>query len=133
MMPPLPKQNKKREADFGVYFRGWAKSNKLITGAYELKHTSTYAIPFNCLEDHQIAYLLSIKSDKGTLIRVQGLGGEPDYIYLRGSSAWVVIKFKDSFHVIDVEVFIQEKGKSKRRSLTSARAREISTYSVSLT
>ena len=77
---------------------------------------------------------MAIKSKKGTLIRVQGTAGEPDYVYLRNAPAYVVIYFAKSktFHLIDVEAFLSEKTRSKRKSLTSVRASEISVVSVRL-
>lgn len=123
---------KKREADFGTLFRHWLKANPRFTSAYELKQTSQGSIPFTCIEEHQIEYLQAIKSDKGVLIRVQGTNGEPDYIYMRNSPANIVIKFPKAFHLIDIDTFLLEKKRSKRRSLTSSRAEDISVVSVKL-
>lgn len=125
----MPRVLKQKEAAFGVQFRAWVLKKRLPTGAYELKQTKINTFLFSALEDEQIAYLLRIKGSKGELIRVQGLKGEPDYIYMRRSSAWVVIKFPRSFHVIDIDTFLEEKKNSKRRSLTAARATELSTWS----
>lgn len=128
-LPKLPRVLKQKEASFGVQFRHWILQKRLPTGAYELKQTTATAIPFSALGDDQIAYLLRIKGSKGEIVRVQGVKGEPDYIYMRRSSAWVVIKFPRSFHVIDIDTFLEEKKNSKRRSLTAARATELSTWS----
>lgn len=122
----------KREADFGILFRHWLKANPTYSQAYELKHTSDTSIPFTALEEHQVIYLQAIKSTKGVLIRVQGGGGEPDYIYLRNSPASVVIKYPREFSIIDIDTFLLEKKRSKRKSLTIQRAREISTITVPL-
>jgi len=113
-------------------FRAWLREHKMFTGAYELKQNPGYSIPFGVLADEQIAYLLACKSNKGAFIRVQGVGGEPDYVYLRNSSAWVVIKFKGSFHVIDIDAFLLEKATSTRKSLTAGRAKQIATYDENL-
>lgn len=123
---------KKREADFGILFRHWIKAHPQFTAAYELKQTSKDYIPFSCVEDHQIAYLLAIRSDKGVFIRVQGANGEPDYIYLRNEAAYIVIKYPNSFHLISVDAFLIAKGVSGRKSLTEAKAKEISIRSVNL-
>lgn len=128
-LPSLTRQLKKKEANFGILFRNWIVSKPLPSGAYELKQTTTQAMPFSAVSDEQIANLLLAKGSKGNFIRVQGLKGEPDYVYLRRSSAWVVIKYPQSFHVIDIEVFLAEKERSKRRSLTAHRAIELSTWS----
>lgn len=123
---------KKREADFGILFRHWLRANPMFSAAFELKQTTKDCIPFSSVEEHQLLYLAAIRSNKGTLIRVQGTGGEPDYIYLRNSPAYVVFKYPKSFHIIGIEAFILEKGRSKRKSLTEARAKEISIKSVKL-
>lgn len=120
----------KHEADFGIRFRHWLKANPRHSTAFELKQCKSSSIPFKALEKHQAEYLQAIKSDRGVLVRVQGTNGEPDYIYLRGLPASVVIKFPDAFHIIDIDTWLLEAKKSKRKSLTSSRANEISTVSV---
>ena len=123
---------KSREASFSITFRHWLKANPQYSCAYEMKQCTGPSFAFNLLEDHQATYLQATKSDKGTLIRVQGTVGEPDYVYLRNAPAYVVLFFKQNneFHLIDVDTFLMEKGRSLRKSLTNARAREISTISV---
>lgn len=120
------------ESKFALLFRHWLRSNPQYTCAYELKQTSGQSIPFNALEEHQEAYLQAIRGKKGVLVRVQGGGGEPDYIYLRDCRACVVVWFSRGreFHVIDIDTWLVEKRKSARKSLTGARAREISAVSV---
>ncbi len=121
-----------KEAQFGILFRHWLKANPTYSQAYELKQTASSSIPFSCLEDHQATYLRAIKSPAGVLIRVQGLSGEPDYVYLRTSPASIVIKFAREFSIIDIDTFLLEKKRSKRKSLTMQRARELSTVTVPL-
>lgn len=123
---------KNREAEFSVLFRHWLRANPQLSGAYEIKLTRKASIPFSAVEEHQLTYLQAIRNEKGTLIRVQGVNGEPDYVYLRNAPAWVVIKFPTEFHIIGINNFVNEKKASKRKSLTNARAREISTVSVKL-
>lgn len=123
---------KKREADFGLRFRAWLRANPRFSCAFELKQTSQGSILFSCLEEHQADYLQAIKGDKGVLVRVQGTSGEPDYIYLRNFPACVVIRFPKAFHIIDVDTFLLEKGRSVRKSLTHARAGELSIVSVKI-
>ncbi len=131
-LPNLPKQLDKREAKFGIQFRRWIESHKGQSCPFELKRTMTSNILFSCLKPNQIAFLLSAKSDKGILIRVIGIDGEPDYAYYRNSPARVVIRYPKSFHVIDIDTFLLEKKRSIRRSLTEGRARELSTWSVDM-
>lgn len=132
MMPPLPKQNKKREADFGVEFRHWIEKNPRYSCSLEIKRTVTDSIPFSEIKPEQIAWALSISGPKGALIRVQGLTGEPDYIWCCNMPAYVVIRYPKSFYLIHIDAFVLEKQQSKRRSLSSARAQKISTIVVEL-
>lgn len=125
----------KREADFGTYFRHWLKANPMFSGAFELKQTTGKSIPFSDVQPHQIEALEAANSKHGILYKApdDSRGIKPfDYFYLREAPAWVVIKFPDAFHIISIGNFIMEKKKSDRKSLTSARAREISTKSVSV-
>lgn len=123
---------KNTEAKFGILFRHYLKANPQITTAFELKQSSTDSISFSALEEHQSIYLQAIKSKKGVLVRVQGVNGEPDYIYLRNSPACVVVKFPSEFSIIDITTWLAEQKRSKRKSLTVQRAREISINTVSL-
>lgn len=128
---------KKREADFGTYFRHWLKANPMFSGAFELKQTTGKSMPFSDVQDHQIEALQAANSKHGILYKApdDSRGIKPfDYFYLRNAPAWVVVKFPDAFHIISIGNFVAEKEKSKkpkeRKSLTSARAREISVVSV---
>lgn len=124
---------KSREADFGVLFRHWLRANPKfcrLPVAFELKQTASSSISFSCVAQAQIDYALSIKSRKGTLIRVQGTNGEPDYIWCHDMPAYFVIKYPNAFYIIDVETWELEKKRSKRKSLTEVRANEIAIKSV---
>lgn len=132
-LPNLPKQNKKKEADFSAYFKGWIKRNKQITSSMEIKDTrGEYSFNFNEVSDKQIAFALAINSDEGVLIRTLGLNGEPDYIYMRNEPARIIIKYPRSFHIIGIRSFVFEKENSKRKSLTEDRAEEISIKTVKI-
>lgn len=132
ILPELPKQHKKKEADFGVRLKKWFEDNALtrITSAIEIKQTETDSIPFSCVSDKQTAFALRIQSDKGVWIRVQGTNGEPDYIWLKEELSLITIKFPKSFHLIPINNFLHEKETSKRKSLTEKRASEIAIKSV---
>lgn len=124
---------KNREAKSAVLFRHWLRANPQISGSYEIKDTrGKNYINFNEVTEQQLNYGLAIRGNKGTLIRVQGVNGEPDYIYLRNAPSWIVIRYPKSFEVISVEAFIQEKEKSKKKSLLLSRAKDISVISVKL-
>ena len=131
ILPELPKKNKKKEADFGTtIFRPWIlKNNNGFDRpcTFELKSTSTDSIPFSCVEDLQIDASMTVRwGDKGYLIRNQtGTIGAPDYSYYKYAPAYIVIKYPKGFVLIDIETFIQEKDRSKRKSLTWDRAQEI--------
>ena len=130
MMPDLPRVKKQREADFGVRLKRWFEDNPRMTSALEIKQTPNKSIPFSCVSDEQIAYALRIQSKKGAWIRVQGVNGEPDYIWLQEEVALIVIKFPEGFYLIPINNFLHERDTSNRKSLTSSRAREIAIKSV---
>lgn len=121
-----------REAKFGVLFRHWIYSDPQSSAPHELKQTITNALRFSELKDEQINYLRAAKSDRGVLIRVLGMGGEPDYAYYRNSPAWVVVRFPDCFCIIDVDAFVKEKESRVYRTLGVARARKIAYKTVDL-
>lgn len=121
------------ESKASFVFRHWLRANPQYTCTYEIKQAKGSSIPFSSLEEHQADYLMAIQGDKGVLVRVQAVaGGEPDYIYLRRCPARVVVFIGREFHLIDINTWVLEKSKNRRRSLTSARAREISVISVKL-
>ena len=129
-LPNLPRAPKAREADFGVRFRKWWEKNPL-RGEIELKDTrGKDALPFSAVsEDQRSVARLAI--GRGVLVRrTVGTPGGADYSGLVGGPYWVVIKYPRAFEVIGMETFFLEEGRSKRKSLTSKRAREISVVSV---
>lgn len=122
----------KREAQFGVLLRHWLRANPLPTCALELKQTASDSLPFGAVEPQQIDYAEAISEGNGVLIRVQGTNGEPDYLWMRVEPAYIVIKYPSCFVFVTVEAFTKERNISDRRSLTSARARQICTVYVEL-
>lgn len=74
--------------------------------AWELKQTQTDSIPFSAVMDHQIKALEIV-------------------------DGYIAIKYPSFFCVINVHVFVEEKKKSDRKSLTSSRAKEIAHLVVS--
>lgn len=130
MLPKLPRIKKHKEADFGIRLKKWFEDNPRMTSALEIKQAETNSIPFSYVTDEQIAYALRIQSKKGAWIRVQGINGEPDYIWLREEPAFVAVRFPGSFHLIPINNFLFEKEKSKRKSLTEVRAFAIAVKSV---
>ena len=121
-----------KEKDFAIIFRHWIKANPQISGSYEIKDTrGKNYINYSEIPEHQINYAQAINSKTGVLIRVQGMGGEPDYIYLRNAPAYFVIKYPKSFEIIAVENLLFERDRNKKiKSLTYLRAKAISTISI---
>ncbi len=125
----------KREASFTTRFRSYLRAYPMPSSAFELKQTTTDSIPFSALQEHQADALLATKSQTGLLYKApdDSRSSKPyDLFYLRNAYAWVVIKYPHAFYIIDIDTFLLESKNSKRRSLTSARAKEIATLSVKL-
>lgn len=128
----------RREAEFQSLFRHWLKANadKFDSCAFELKQTTNDSIPFDALAEHQDAALVAVQQTAtGLLYKIpdDSRGIKPfDFVYLRDADAWVVIRFPAFFVVIDRDHFDYARKHSSRKSLTSAEAKEISTYCVEL-
>lgn len=127
----------KREALFTLKFRHWLKSyGRWPSSAFELKQTTGSSIPFDAVQEHQIEALLACKVHGGGFLYKapdDSRGVKPfDMFYMRHSGAFVVIKYPKEFSIVDVDVFLLEKKRSKRKSLTMERAREISTVTIKL-
>jgi hypothetical protein len=131
-LPDLPKQNKKKEADFGITFRRWIEKNPRFSCSLEMKQTTTDSIPFSAIEEEQLIFGMAIRSEKGVLVRIKGTIGEPDYIWCRNMPSYIVVRYPKFFCLIPVPIFIQEKQRSKRKSLVGSRAKELSTCTVAL-
>ncbi len=132
MLPDLPKLHKQREATSSIDLKHWIEKNQKFVCSIETKDSAGKdSIPFSAVADKQIAYANQISSSKGAWIRVQGINGEPDYIWLINTPAYIAIKFPKSFCIITIGNFLHEKDKSKRKSLTETRAREIATKVIS--
>jgi hypothetical protein len=121
-----------REAKSSILFRHWIKANPQFSSAWENKDTrGKSSLPFSEVSQAQLDYGMAIKGPKGVLLRVQAVAeGMPDYVYLRNAPSWIIVKYPSAFEIIDVETFIMEKKRSKSKSLSHQRAREISTISV---
>jgi penicillin-binding protein-related factor A (putative recombinase) len=132
-LPDLPKQHKKKEANFAIYFRHWLEKNPRHSASFEMKDTrGRKSLPFSEIKPEQIAYAQAIgENKKGVLIRVQGMAGEPDYVYLNQQPAYFVVRYPDFFCLISVGNLLFEKQK-KAKSLSVERALAICTISVPL-
>lgn len=130
-LPNLPQQNKKQEANSSLRFRKWWYKYGM-NAPYEMKDSrGKDSILFSEVSDEQIQIALSANSPEGVLIRVErGTIGSPDYVGFKNSPYWIVIKYPKCFEVIGIQTFILEKKRSRRKSLTAEKAKEISTYSI---
>lgn len=115
MLPELPKINKKKEADFGVKFRHYIMANPMkLQCWYELKDTRG-AKSFNLKEwkQHQRDFADSLKySQKGILIRTDGVAGLPDYHYAYKEPTFVAINYPQGFVIIEAETLAMVNSKS---------------------
>lgn len=129
-LPTLPRQNKSKEADFGLQFRKWWNTTKML-GTFELKHTrGKPSIAFSELHDEQIV-IGTLAHGKGTLLRISaGTIGSPDYIGLHDFPVFIVVKYTKHFYIISLSTLLLERDRSKRKSLTEDRARAISIIEV---
>lgn len=119
------------ESKFGLTFRSWWRSTRM-RGVFELKDTrGKGALPFSEVAEAQIDSGMANKSKKGNLVRIQsGTAGTGDYAAFVGYPTYIVVKYPKCFEVIEVETFDMERKRSKMKSLTAGRAREISIVTV---
>lgn len=128
----------KREAKFGLLFRHWLKHNAdrfPHSCAFELKQTTSNSISFSAVEEHQIDFLKASNSNAGMLYKApdDSRGIKPfDYFFMKYAAAFVVLKFPHHFDIISVHSYELERRRSKRKSLTASRSKEISTITVNL-
>ena len=124
----------KKEAQFTIRFRHWIKANPMPSGAFELKSTrGENRFPFRELQEHQEQALLASKSKEGLFFKIPDIGvayNPFDCFYLRNAYAWVVIEYPQGFVIIDIDNFILARSKTKEKSLTWARAQEISHQTI---
>ena len=134
MLPPLPTTTKKGEADFGVQLVQYVSKLQEPFFPYsckiEIKQTTNNTFYFKQLDDLQVLKLQKIKHE-GLLIRIteatsNGTHGIPDYDWVYKQPAYVGIKYDKSWCFIDIDTFILERDRSKKKSMTESRACEIS-------
>lgn len=134
MLPQLPIYRQNKEATFGEQLVQYVAKLKEPFFPYsckiEIKQTTNNTFYFKQLEDLQIIKLKKIKHE-GLLIRIteatsNGTHGIPDYDWVYKQPAYVGIKYDKSWCFIDIDTFVLEKERSKKKSMTEERAREIS-------
>lgn len=132
-LPNLPRRNNQREAKFGVAFRKWLEKNPRMSSTFEMKDSrGRSSLPFSEVKEAQRKFGMAVKTrEEGVLVRLVPLvEGTPDYGYFRKAPALVVIKYPKCFCLIDIETFILESKRSKVRSLTVSRAKDIALLTV---
>jgi len=116
-----------KEKNFQTKFNHWLKNVYKKTAVFELKQCET-SLPFSEVKPHQIAALEQVRH--GTLvfkIPDSGFQNPFDCFCLTEQPAYIVIKFKKGVAIIPVDVFVLESRRSKRRSITWERAKQLST------
>jgi len=123
----------KHEAKFNTVFNHWLKTNYRHTACFELKQTQGDSIPFSALVDHQVKALQSVRHST-FVYKIPDCGYQNpfDGFCMTEMPSYVVLKYPAFFCFIDIDTFILERDRSKRRSLTSARAKALSTICVEL-
>lgn len=122
-----------KEKDYQTIFNHWLKNVYKRTGAFELKLCRGKSLPFSAVAPHQVAALLHASND-GLVYKIPDCGYQNpfDCVSLYQVPAFVVIKFKDSFELIDIHDFLLERDGGKRKSLTYERAKKIATISIKI-
>jgi len=127
-LPALPPKKNKREANWTTTFlKKWVlEESTLPSGPIEVKVTTTNSIPFSAVT--QLNDLLQCTTKKGFWYKHpdSGMANRFDVTFYRDSPAFIIIKFPKGSCVITAQTFALEKEKSKRKSLTHERARDIS-------
>lgn len=120
----------KHEVKFGELLRHWLKRYPQETCSIETKQTRTNTFTLSEIKSAQLDWGHAISGDKGVLIRTQAVAtGMPDFVYMRNEPAFVAIRFPSCFVLISIQR-IQAEVDQHVKSITSERAREISTVTV---
>ena len=130
---------KKQEQSFCSIYQQWLMArgakNKIQSAPWEAKHCrGKDNIPFADVPQHQRDALFACTTDKGYCYKIpdQSAGQKGfDGIFFRNAPAYLVFAYPTKFYIISIHNFLHEDKISKRRSLTEARAMEISILSDS--
>jgi len=121
------------ERSFQTTFSHWLKAVHKQSGAFELKVAKKESLPFSAVVDHQIQALENVRH--GTFVfKIPDAGYQNpfDCFCFNTAPAWVVIKYEKFFCLISIDTFLLERGRSKRKSLTAVRAKDIAVKVVPL-
>lgn len=118
----------KREANFQTTFNHWLKEVYRRTAAFELKQTSTNSLPFSAVVPHQRQALLQVRHSC-LVYKIPDVGFQNpfDTLGMCGQPAYVAIRYPKGVAIIPIDIFLLEESRSKRKSLTWERAKELST------
>lgn len=117
-----------KEKSFQTTFNHWLKNVYKKTGAFELKQTKTDSLPFDAVKEHQVWALLAVRHQTFVhKIPDLGLQNPFDCYCMTEQPAYVVIRYPKGVAIIPIDTWCLESSRSKRRSLTWDRAKELST------
>jgi hypothetical protein len=135
MLPDLPIYKSKEEGDFGADLVAHVSKLKQPFFEFsvwqELKVSDKKGIfYFSQVKPHQVVRCLDIKRG-GVFVRitqatVSGKSGVPDYVWVYKQPAYIVVRYPKSWCFIDIDTFILERDRSKKKSMVEDRARELS-------
>lgn len=121
---------KRRESEFATAASKWLKYywDPVKNPAYfEYKVTHKGALAFNAVSEKQY-FNLQLKKFYYKFSDYDRLGTPFDSVFFSGCG-YVVVQYyrprNKEFFIIPIDIFIQERDSSKRKSLTEERAREI--------
>lgn len=133
MLPNLPKILNKREAKWSTtFFRKWVLETFNYSAIFEVKHTRGVGyLAFSEVRALQVADMLKIRHEK-FLWKNPDTGDRtpPDFFLLVREPTFVVIRYPKGFVCIGIDQFILERDRSKKRSLSWARAKDIATILI---
>ncbi len=129
----MPRQA--REARFTTEMQRYLRAHKQDLPrayAWEVKvSTDDNALPFDAVKEHQI-HALEIAKWHCFVYKISDIDGmvqKPcDGVTISGAGLLIFYwqrKGNKEFYIIDIDVFVNEKETSKRKSLTESRAKEI--------
>jgi len=85
-------------------------------------------LPFSAVKEHQLNALEAAGSEDGFLYKIADMGYDQkpfDMFFLRNAYDFIVVKYKTFFVLILRQDFVDESKRSKARSLSAEKAKEI--------
>ena len=132
-LPEIPKYKKQEESNFGVLIAQQYTKGKVFPYPHQLELKDTYgkeSMLFKEVSDLQIIKCLKIKHEgvliRNTIVSSNGTAGIPDYSWTDRQAVYIVIRYPKSWCFIDIDTFVLEKERSKKKSMTEERAQAIS-------